>query len=84
MYEDRTQDVIVAEMLEDFGTNVRTDEGSLAYNACVKTAAELEDAYTESSIFASYEHRRSLDLSGLHLHDNRRGRGRGKHLPDAV
>jgi uncharacterized phage protein gp47/JayE len=49
MYEDRTQDVIVAEMLEDFGTNVRTDEGSLAYNACVKTAAELEDAYTDMS-----------------------------------
>lgn len=45
MYEDRTQDVIVAEMLENFGKDVRTDENSLAYNACVKTASELEDAY---------------------------------------
>ena len=47
MYEDRTQDVITEEMLEDFGANVRTDEGSLAYNACVKTGSELEDVYTE-------------------------------------
>lgn len=45
MYEDRTQDVIVAEMLENFGKDVRTDENSLAYNACVKTASELEDVY---------------------------------------
>ena len=47
MYEDRTQDIITAEMLEDFGANVRTDEGSLAYNACVKMASELEDAYSD-------------------------------------
>lgn len=49
MYEDRTQDVIVEEMLDGFGKNVRTDENSLAYNACVKTASELEDAYGDIS-----------------------------------
>ena len=47
MYEDRTQEQITEEMLEDFGADVRTDEGSLAYNACVKTGSELEDVYTE-------------------------------------
>ena len=47
MYEDRTQEVITEEMLEDFGANVRTDVGSLAFNAVVKTASELEDVYTD-------------------------------------
>lgn len=47
MYEDRTQETITAEMLENFGANVRTDVGSLAYNACVKTGSELEDVYTD-------------------------------------
>lgn len=47
MYEDRTQDIITAEMLADFGADVRTDEGSLAYNACVKMGSELEDVYSD-------------------------------------
>ncbi|MCI8408695.1 MAG: hypothetical protein HFJ09_05410 [Lachnospiraceae bacterium] len=47
MYEDRTQETIVSEMLENFGVDVRTDEGSLAYNACVKIASELEDTYAD-------------------------------------
>ena len=47
MYEDRTQETIISEMLEDFGADVRTDEGSLAYNACVKIASELEDTYAD-------------------------------------
>lgn len=36
MFENRTYDVLMAEMLEEFGVDVRTDEGSLAYNACAK------------------------------------------------
>lgn len=47
MYEDRTQETIISEMLENFGADVRTDEGSLAYNACVKIASELEDTYAD-------------------------------------
>jgi uncharacterized phage protein gp47/JayE len=47
MYEDRTQEVITEEMLDGFGANVRTDVGSLAFNACVKTGSELEDVYTD-------------------------------------
>lgn len=50
MYEDRTQEVITEEMLEEFGADVRTDIGSLAYNACAKTGSELEDVYTDLEI----------------------------------
>jgi len=47
MYEDRTYDNIMAEMMEDFGPDVRTDEGSLAFNSCAKQAAKLEDVYLD-------------------------------------
>ena len=47
MYEDRTYDNIMSEMMNSFGANVRTDEGSLAFNACAKQAAKLEDAYED-------------------------------------
>lgn len=33
MYEDRVFDTIMEEMMAAFGQDVRTDEGSLAYNA---------------------------------------------------
>ncbi len=42
---DRTFDVIMAEMMETFGRDIRTDEGSLAYNACAKIAEKLEEIY---------------------------------------
>ena len=47
MFEDRLQETILNEMLSEFGSDVRTDEGSLAYNACVKIASELEDTYMD-------------------------------------
>lgn len=45
MYEDKTYNNIMAEMMADFGADVRTDEGSLAFNACAKVAEKLEDVY---------------------------------------
>nr|DAT23685.1 MAG TPA: Baseplate J like protein [Caudoviricetes sp.] len=45
MYEDKTYNKIMDEMMADFGTDVRTDEGSLAFNACAKVAEKLEDVY---------------------------------------
>lgn len=45
MFDDRLFDVIMEEMMSTFGADVRTDEGSLAYNACVKIAEKLEDVY---------------------------------------
>ena len=45
MYEDRVFDTIMEEMMAAFGRDVRTDEGSLAYNACAKIAEKLEEIY---------------------------------------
>lgn len=45
MFNDRDFDTIMSEMMSNFGTDVRTDEGSLAYNACVKIAEKLEEVY---------------------------------------
>lgn len=45
MFDDRTFDTIMEEMLSKFGAKVRTDEGSLAYNACAKIAEKLEEIY---------------------------------------
>lgn len=45
MFDDRLQDIIMQEMMSEFGTDVRTDEGSLAYNACAKIAQKLEQVY---------------------------------------
>lgn len=45
MFDDRLFDNIMQEMMETFGAEVRTDEGSLAYNACAKIAEKLEEIY---------------------------------------
>lgn len=47
MYENMTVENILNDMLAQFGPDVRTDEGSLAYNACAKIADALETAYEE-------------------------------------
>lgn len=47
MYEDKTVDKILASMLSQFGADVRTDEGSLAWNACAKIADALETIYEQ-------------------------------------
>lgn len=41
MFDDRLFDNIMQEMMETFGAEVRTDEGSLAYNACAKLLKNL-------------------------------------------
>lgn len=47
MFDDRTFDTIMEEMLSRFGAKIRTDEGSLAYNACAKIAEKLEEIYAD-------------------------------------
>ena len=49
MFDDRLFDVIMGEMMEAFGADVRTDEGSLAWNACAKIAEKLEEVYGDMS-----------------------------------
>jgi uncharacterized phage protein gp47/JayE len=45
MFEDRLYDNIMEEMMDGFGSEVRTDEGSLAFNSCAKQAMKLEEVY---------------------------------------
>lgn len=47
MFEDRLFDNIMDEMMDGFGAEVRTDEGSLAYNSCVRQALKLEEVYAD-------------------------------------
>lgn len=49
MYEDKTFDNIMTEMLTDIPVDVRTDENSLVYNALAKQATALEEAYASLS-----------------------------------
>lgn len=45
MFDDRLFDTIMEEMMEEMGNDMRTDEGSLIYNACAKIASKLEEVY---------------------------------------
>lgn len=47
MFDDRTYENIMQEMMDGFGSDVNTDESSLAYNASSKIAEQLEDTYGE-------------------------------------
>lgn len=47
MYEDRLMETIMSEMMSDFKSGIRTDEGSLAYNACAKIGSALEETYAD-------------------------------------
>ena len=47
MFEDRLYDNIMEEMMGGFGAEVRTDEGSLAYNSCARQAMKLEEVYAD-------------------------------------
>ena len=45
MFDDRLFDTIMEEMMAEVGNDMRTDEGSLIYNACAKIASKLEEVY---------------------------------------
>lgn len=47
MFDDRLFDVIMEEMMSAVGNDMRTDEGSLIYNACAKIASKLEEVYAD-------------------------------------
>ena len=73
MYEDRTQDNITAEMLARFGQGVRTDEASLAYNACVQTGSELEEFYEQLSDLNGNTLPDTMDIDHLIRYAGERG-----------
>lgn len=47
MYDDRMMETIMSEMMDGFKAGIRTDEGSLAYNACAKISSALEETYAD-------------------------------------
>ena len=65
MYEDMSAEEILADMLANFGADVRTDEGSLAYNACAKIADALEGTYEDLDILRDNLTPDTMDLDHL-------------------
>lgn len=65
MYDDRTYDNIMEEMMDGFGQDVNTDESSLAYNACAKIAEKLEDVYADMSLLNDNIVPDTMDLDHL-------------------
>lgn len=73
MFDDRLFDVIMGEMMEAFGADVRTDEGSLAYNACCKIAEKLEEVYGDMSDINDNLLVDTMDLSHMISYASERG-----------
>ena len=73
MFDDRLFDTIMGEMLAEFGPEVRTDEGSLAYNACAKIAAKLEDVYQDMDLLSENMLPDTMDLTHLIRYGTERG-----------
>lgn len=65
MFEDRTYENIMAEMMEDMPDGVDTSEGSLIYNACAKQAVRLEYAYMLMSGLDNNMYADTADLDHL-------------------
>ena len=68
MYEDKTVENILNDMLSQFGPDVRTDEGSLAWNACAKMADALETFYEELESIRENITPDTMDLEHLILY----------------
>ncbi len=73
MFEDRTAENILDEMLTGFGAGVRTDEGSLAFNACAKIAEKLEEAYADMEDIFDNINIDTMDLAHLIPYAQERG-----------
>ena len=73
MFDDRLFDIIMEEMVSEFGPEVRTDEGSLAYNACCKIAAKLEDVYQDMDLLSENMLPDTMDLDHLIRYGTERG-----------
>lgn len=73
MFDDRLFDVIMEEMMETFGASVRTDEASLAYNACCKIAQKLEEVYGDMSDINDNLLVDTMDISHLISYAKERG-----------
>lgn len=69
MFEDKTYENIMAQMMEEMPEGVATEEGSLIWNACSKQAMMLEEAYlamqgVEDNMYADTQDEEHLILNG--------------------
>lgn len=80
MYENKTFENIMAEMLACMPDDVNTREGSLIYNACAKQALQLEQAYLEMETV--YENMYTSTQDEDHLIQN--GADKGVPIKEAV
>lgn len=65
MFDDRTYDNIMDEMMDEFGNDVNTDDGSLAHNACAKIAEKLEETYGDMDAINNNMSPDTMDLEHL-------------------
>jgi len=73
MFDNKTFDEIMNEMMSNFGADVRTDEGSLAYNACAKQAEQLEEIYGDMDLLSDNLLADTMDLEHLIMYGAERG-----------
>lgn len=73
MFDDRLFDTIMEEMMSAFGADVRTDEGSLAYNACARIAEKLEEVYGDMSELSDNLLVDTMDITHLIAYAAERG-----------
>lgn len=69
MFEDKTYENIMKEMMAQMPSGVSTEEGSLIWNACAKQAMQLEEAYlamqqVEDNMYADTQDEEHLILNG--------------------
>lgn len=69
MFEDKTYENIMAEMMANMPSGVSTEEGSLIWNACAKQAMQLEEAYlalreVEDNMYADTQDEEHLIRNG--------------------
>ena len=65
MFDDRTYNNILDEMLDEFGQDVDTGEASLAFNACDKIAEKLEETYGDMEAINRNMSPDTMDLDHL-------------------
>ena len=76
----RTYEEIMAEMMAEMPDDVNTEEGSLIYNACVKQALQLEEAYLSMQIVEDNMYADTQDEE--HLIQN--GKDKGVDIKEAT
>lgn len=73
MFEDRTYENIMAEMMASAPDGINTSEGSLFWNACAEQAVRLEEAYYRMAQIEKNMYVDTADIEHLIRNGNERG-----------